>query len=126
MTPVHLRAQWWAVQLPEDAKNIRVEKYGEIPYLDYNYSVQEGRRFKALSGLVELPPGSWQILCTLKECTEEQAAQIVEGKRNAYIDYEREFNGIKLRVFTAIESLHSLMRSKGLDTENNYIILEKK
>jgi hypothetical protein len=131
MTPVHLRAQWWAVQLPEDAKNIRVEKYGEIPYLDYNYSVQEGRRFKALSGLVELPPGSWQILCTLKECTEEQAKKIVEYYDNGFgatiyrnFDDQGLYGARPLLFWKAIESLHSLIRARKLNTETNILILQ--
>lgn len=96
---------------------------------------------------INLPPGNWQILCTLKECAEIDAEKIVEtihveyppGPGNDfqgdwsinYADYENpgEFagwGGDAGSFNKAIDSLRSLIRVKGLDTEKNYIILEKK
>lgn len=77
--------------------------------------------------IVKLPePGNWQLICTTKECTEEIAKSIVDAHGKHFRDYSRDFYGIPLTVFTAPESLETLLTSKGLDPVNkNYIILKK-
>lgn len=113
MTPTQLREEYWGMDIPNPQHAII---HGNTITWEVN-----GAKGK---GFIVLPPGSWQIVCLSKEVTEEVAAQIVEGNHNAYIDYERDFHGIPLRVFTAVESSHSLIRSKGLDP-NNTLILKK-
>jgi hypothetical protein len=76
-------------------------------------------------GFIQLPPGTWQIVCMSKEATEEQARAIVEefSLRGSirYTDYTRKY----MWHGTAIESLKSLLTSKGRDTKQNYLILKK-
>lgn len=69
--------------------------------------------------------GEWEVVCTSKEATEEQAAGIVEEYRIRgnlrYEDYTREF----MWQETAIDSLRSLLTSKGCDLNKNYLIVKK-
>lgn len=99
-----------------------------------------------LAGTKPLPPGNYRFLFTTKTATEEDARKVVEtihieegpspgndfagGWDTGYVDYENrgEFAGYQgdAGVFRkAIESLHSLLRSKGLDDKNNFAIIEK-
>src|SRR5687767_11600004 len=102
--PVNIRAEYWAVEVPED--------YSMPPKLS------------AFKG-VKLEPGHWQIICTTKDCTEEQAKEIVEEygtrqSKSVYVDYSKE----NIWIDGAVSSLYSLLKSKGLNGQN-YIILKK-
>lgn len=112
-----LRENYWAVEVPDGAKNFRVGVDDGTPYFDYLLGT--------ISYVIKLEPGTWEIVCTSKEATEEQAEQIVEEVRLRgnirYEDYTREF----MWQETAIESLRSLLTSKGCDLNNNYLILKK-
>jgi hypothetical protein len=62
----------WAVELPESATAFNVNQYGGGSEL--NYWLIEGREQTLI--VKDLPPGTWQIVCTSKDATEEQAAGI--------------------------------------------------
>lgn len=79
-----------------------------------------------LAGTKPLPPGSWRFLFTTKTATEEDARKVVERwedlKDRPYVGYEPG----KLTVcWNALQSLRSLLRSKKLDDNNNYALIEK-
>lgn len=74
---------------------------------------------------IHFPPGSWRFLFTTKAATEEQAHPVVENVTTAnelpvYRDYE-----FSMWTKSAVGSLKSLLRSKGLDENKNYAIIEK-
>jgi hypothetical protein len=127
---IHLREQWWAYPLPVTAEGAEIR--GEHP----------GRPYQLLSfygeaDAVDLPPGTWQIVCTSKEVTEEHAHSLVDSstwhfpiKHTRYIDYaypfDREFKQRWSEGFgTAKESLASLLTSKGSHLNKNWLILKK-
>lgn len=79
---------------------------------------------------IELPPGAYEIICYTKYCTEEQAAQVVEkdyfdgiGYQYANYELERVWTFGK-RKNTALESLSSLLKAKGL-VGANYLLIRK-
>jgi hypothetical protein len=88
-------------------------------------------------GFMVLPPGQWEIVCTSKEATEEQAAAIVQHslwwfpeKHIRYIDYAYPFDTALKQKWDqgfgkAIQSLNSLLASKGCDLNKNYLIIKK-
>lgn len=71
-----------------------------------------------LAGTKPLPPGSWRFLFATKTATEEDARKVVEslyvGFATVYKNYRIEITGGDF-YWKALESLHSLLRSKGLD-----------
>jgi hypothetical protein len=116
--PINLRAEYWAVGYTNYDKDFKiVGKY-------LNYKTRFGRGYSYI-----LPPGSWQIICTTKEVTVKQAATIVQMFNNGvYRDYAlAEFDPCDEYMscfLDPIESLESLLKSKGCDGPN-YIILKK-
>lgn len=115
---INLRDNYWAYPLPVTAEGAEIR--GEHP----------GRPYQLLSfygeaEAVDLPPGTWQIVCTSKEVTEEQAAGLVEEHRQRYnLRYKDYTRGYMWRE-TALLSLHSLLTSKGCDLNKTYLILKK-
>ena len=96
----------------------------------YNKMVSPGK-FKAVP--IQLPPGNWQIVARASEITEEQAKGIVERFKSSwgtfyYPEYPLEktqgARRTKPGYDTAIESLHSLIRSHGMEV-NECLILKK-
>lgn len=85
----------------------------------------------------KIPPGSWRYLFTTKTATEEDARRVVLSSEwyfpdghTRYVDYAHPYDtkfkqqwGIGFG--TALESLASLLRSKGLDDKRNYSLIEK-
>lgn len=69
--------------------------------------------------------GKFQFLFATKTAIEEEARKAVDEHKIRgnvrYEDYTREY----MWQETALESLHSLLRSKGLDPNKNYAIIEK-
>lgn len=116
-TPIHIRGEYHCIELSDIVEGIspamEAGSSDAIRYYQKNYrDVHDTRR-------IQLPPGSWQIVCTSKECTREHADQIVEKiEEQFYKDYE-----YKGGIFTGpLPSLHSLLRSKGLDPDKTLIL----
>jgi hypothetical protein len=126
---IHLREQYWAYLMP-DAEGAEIR------------GGHQGRPYQLLSfygeaDAVQLPPGTWEIVCTSKSATEEQAKEIVDSsqwyfpeKHTRYVDYaypyDREFKQRWSEGFgKATESLNSLLTSKGCDLKFNWLILKK-
>lgn len=94
-----------------------------------------GRTYQLLSfygeaDAVDLPPGTWEIVCTSKEATDEQAAGITEQQIGGgkYKDYQLVGSYAQYGTYIlpfAVTSLNSLLTSKGCDLNMNYLILKK-
>jgi hypothetical protein len=115
---IHLRENYWAYPMPKaEGAEIR----GEHP----------GRPYQLLSfygeaDAVDLPPGTWEIVCTSKEATSDKVIDLVdsvdsEGRGLIFMNYK---NG--MYVFgSPLSSLRTLLTSKGCDLNKNWLILKK-
>jgi hypothetical protein len=123
---IQLRDQYWAYPMPNaEGAEIRGEHPGRPYQLLSFYGEAEA---------IQLPPGIWEIVCTNKEATEEQAASIVQvisnGKisdRPQYRRYDRDpVKDMPARSWTrdARHALETLLASNGCDLNKNYLILK--
>jgi hypothetical protein len=131
--PIHLLAEFWAVEVPTIAFGLMINNYADESELMYMLSMEDiaddGNSEETLI-TKELPKGSWQIICTTKEVTGNIAANIVEHFNNGvYRDYAiAQFDPCDEYMschLCATESLQSLLKSLGLNGPN-YIIIKKK
>lgn len=111
----------FVVKVPNSAFGFKLNKQ----YSRINFWV--GRSGNARGGAIDLPPGSYEILFTTKDCTEEQAGKAVawdlyEDVGVLAANYENDKSGDKK---TCLESLQSLLRSKNLDPNKNYLLLRR-
>lgn len=110
---IHLINDIYAVEVP-DPTNAIIS--GNV--ITWKNSVAQGR------GFIALPAGNWQLICTTKECTEEQAKGLVKelpvGQR--WQNYNGDY---PIWWHTAKESLRSLLTSKGLDVNKNFVLIKK-
>jgi hypothetical protein len=124
---IYLREQFWAYPMPDaEGAEIRGEHSGR-PY--------QLLSFYGEADAVQLPPGTWEIVCTSKEVTEEQAENIVQlisnGKitgRPQYRRYDRDpAKDTPARSWTrdVRHALETLLTSKGCDLNKNWLILKK-
>jgi len=79
----------------------------------------------------DLPKANWQIISKASEITEEQAKGIVErdyfdgiGYQYANYNIERKWT-FGLRKNTALESFHSLLKSKGMKPSETIILFNQ-
>lgn len=127
----------YAVEVPEGMEAFKIDCIPEIDFYEldcyqlgeYDEPVQE----KSIS----LPAGNWQLICTTKEVTEEQAKGIVGNsewffpeRHTRYIDYEQLVGPDNKQAWNAgfsnaLLSLRSLLTSKNLDPNKNYILIKK-
>lgn len=122
-----LTDKYWAAQVPSMAFGFDINNYADDSELIYMLSMSDiADDDNAEETLITkpLPPGTWQFLFTTKTATEEGARKVVEQytlRGNIrYTDYAYEYMWCE----TALDSLRSLLRSKGLDEKNNYAIIE--
>ena len=95
----------------------------EVPEGAVKFKIRNGQYIKKLLcefGLVAvLDFNHWRIIGLAAEATEEQAKGVCTKKEGKwYWDYETE----DYDVLTALESLHSFIRSKGMSIENTIIL----
>lgn len=118
-----LREQYWAVEVPDKYAQVTIDPVGPI-LMWWSYEGTE-------TG-VNLPPGTWEIVCTSKEATEEQLTGIIgpkiwggfSGHIEGYTDYYT--IGMDIAPFsTRKESFNSLLNAKGCDLNKNWLILKK-
>jgi hypothetical protein len=135
---IHLREQYWAVEVPSMAFGFDVNNYGDeseyMYMLDIEDITDEPDSDETLI-TKKLPPGTWEIVCTSNAVLEEQAASIVQiisnGKisgRPQYRRYDRDpAKDMPARSWTrdARHALETLLTSKGCDLNKNYLILKK-
>lgn len=125
-----LTDKYFAVEVDNDVIDCRFNIGGNLLY-----PMLHGH---ATTHPIELD-GSYDLLFLSNRVTEEHAANIVhKGGIGTYRDYvyasEKHekldevglFNALlEMKFKTAIESFNSLLKSKGLDTDKNYAIIEK-
>jgi hypothetical protein len=127
MPPIHLIGECYTVEVPEGATGFFFDGRMSIGFY------YEGElRFSHLPG-----PGNWQIICTTKECTEEQGKGIVHSsewffpvKHTRYVDYKYPYDRENKQRWSegfgsALGSFVSLLETKGLNPETNYLIIKK-
>lgn len=119
-----LRDNIFAIEVPQGAEQFETSLQPDnIPCVTYWY-------WENLDAtVVSLPPGSYEILFTTKEVTEEQAETISPGKWSKYFENApgplfKDYSDNIYRFDNAIQSLQSLLKSKGL-TAGNYLIIKK-
>lgn len=113
----------FAIPMPDGAESCEIRgghRYRPYPLLSF-YGKGEA---------VILPPGEFKIVVfNTKTATEEDARKVVEEDKRGFKHYwnDKGFvpRGFNSRYKTALESLHSLLRSKSLDPKNNYALIEK-
>jgi hypothetical protein len=101
----------WAVEVPEGAKELHIEvSLKGSPYIGYKFKDDE-----LLNEYqnIYLPPGTWEIVCTSKEATEDDCA-IIAG-----LSFHDVVHGYSRTFF------HDLLTSKGCDTNKNWLIIKK-
>jgi hypothetical protein len=74
---------------------------------------------------IPIPPGTWCFLFTTGTATEEDARTVVERYGKGWKDYNIYHAHKHIPYGLAIDSLETLLRSKGLDENKNYAIIEK-
>lgn len=120
--PIHLIADIYCMPIPEDASAIETHVAGGIQKIVFSSKIQDPAQCGG--DMIALPPGNWEIIRTTKECTEEQAKEMVKelpvGQR------WHNYNGDPpVWWHSAKESLRSLLISKGLDVNKNYVLIKK-
>jgi hypothetical protein len=119
MTPVTLLPDVLAVEVPLNADQFEISVQDDgTPSLTY-FSHEN-----IDPTVVCLPPGSYEIIGPVLSLSEEQAAQVVQSMNpfitgKVYKDYQTGY----FESATALESLSSLLKSKGL--EGNQLLIRK-
>jgi len=104
----------WAVEVPEGAGvKIQPDSVGAFQIVKITGSNE----------WIPLPYGTWRYICTSKEIDEGCAEEIVDKSVSLNIWYKDYVNGGS--YWKAIESLNSLLVSKGLNVNKNYALIEK-
>lgn len=127
------------VELPERAENFELAK-GQYDYeccleIYYDNDFSIWGKIGMMKRITLDAPGSWQIICKASEATEAQAKEIVESRKIkkswddrlslVYCNYINHDWHDKY-MDTALESLHSLLRSHNLQPETTIILKEIK
>lgn len=127
---VQLTDKVYAVEVPEGSSAFKI-----IPHLVRN-AISEMDAIKLVweceqitHSWATLPPGTWRFLFTTKMATEDDARKVVKNYGGKYTDYEATEEDYRLQDIywydNALQSLSSLLRSKGLDPDKNYALIEK-
>ena len=108
------------IQLIENIYGIEVPGNAECFFLDKKH----GLRFqtRSLMRRVKLTPGSYEAIGLGSDVKDETAAGIVERYCEMYRDYESKLGGLAAHCLPASASLHSLIRSKGMEPEKCFLI----
>ena len=107
----------FAIEVPEDVIDCRLNSAGNIlwPMLPGHVTTQP----------IDLPPGTWQLLFLTRDATDSDWEKMVERDSKYpewwYKDYELK----SPFCYNSTQSGHSLLRSKGLNPDKNYVLIEK-
>jgi len=119
----HNGQRWLFVPTPNEADDFEIDVDGLHMYQNPPHS-------DMTLGSIDIPSGNWQIVSKLSDITEEQAREMVPLIKRvygqSYYDYTVVFKVGFGYVGTAIQSIHSLIRSLGGNPQNNeYLILKE-
>lgn len=103
----------YAIEVPEDAKNLTIKNGVYVKWL-----MIDGNPFMPIN-----EPSKFRILFTTKNCTEEQANGII-GPEPPHYSMFPDFENENSQYATAMNSFGSLLRSHNL-TANNYLLIKR-
>jgi hypothetical protein len=109
----------FSIQIPLDATDIVL--HNDPPKLVFSSAIQDPAQCGG--DIIALSPGSYEFLFCTESASEDDARKVVVAHGKHFRDYERNFYTRPLTVFTALESLQGLLRSKGC--EGNHAIIKK-
>jgi hypothetical protein len=118
---IELRDNYWAIEVPEGAEQFEVCNYGLNDTIEFVHKIDGVNAYR----VDDLPPGTWQIICTLKDASYTQAAEIVESDGDGFKDYNEDNFHHDLPLMSPFDSLRSLLTVKGCDVNNNWLIIKK-
>ncbi len=111
--PIHLIGSTYAVEVPEDAHGLDINKYGNGSEL--NYWLIAGAKDTLI--VTDLPPGNWQIICT-----EGELMLMHELQHPLFKEWFINFTGRNSYFTNRVDSLRSLVASKDIDPDKTLII----
>lgn len=102
----------------------------EVPEIKKNdhWEVINNNMLVSWTNYIKLPPGSYRLMFLSKECTEEDCKEVVEHYpyKDMWLDYNYTgADGCKEWYTNPTDSFASLLKSKNLNTDKNYCIIEK-
>jgi hypothetical protein len=118
---INLRDNYWAVEVPDNAFGFEFDNPLQEGDLVYYLDYPSMYNFRWLS----VPPGTWEIVCTSSPTNLELLHQVVERVGSGFKDYDKDRLHHDLPFMSPIDSLQSLLTSKGCDLNKNYLILKK-
>jgi hypothetical protein len=116
------------VEVPSMAFGLMVNNYGnesELMYMLSMSDITDDDNTEETLITKKLPPGNWRILCTTREVTPLQAGEVVEHDGDGWKDYDTDRFHHDLPFMDPLNSLSSLLTSKGLDVSKNHVLLER-
>lgn len=131
--PIHLIGEMYCISIPDDAAEIEICNYGLNDAIEFTHKIDGIATYDC----DDLPTGNWQLICTTKECIEEQAKRIVgssewffPARHTRYIDYGHPYGSDNKQAWSIgfsgpRDSLRSLLVSKGCDSNKNYVIIKR-
>ena len=134
--PILLTGQVYAVEVPEGATGFNINKYGNGSEL--NYWLIAGAKDTLI--VIDLPAGNWQLIGTTKEVTNGIAMGLVESHYYREASYNpilghyqtsgsstmfKDYIHGRFTCDNPVDSLRSLLKSKGLDENKNYVLIKK-
>lgn len=126
---IHLRGQYYAVEVPDLIENVNFYRInGNSIMVEWDVVGKPLNPFtckKVGEYYGNLYDYKWPVVvCTSKEATKEQAYNIVEHEWDGFKDYG-EVDLSLVPYVSPIDSLKSLLTSKGCDINKNWLILKK-
>lgn len=135
---INLLYNYWAVEVPEGANGFTIEDHEVRNIIDERDMKRiEWDEDRPTRPFVIIPYGTWQIVCTSKEVTEDQAKELVQcsewffpERHIRYIDYREPFDTALKQKWgqgfgKATDSFWTLLIAKGCDLKLNWLILKK-
>lgn len=125
---VQITDKVFAVEVPSMAFGLMVNNYGnesELMYMLSMSDISEDDNSEETLVTKPLPTGTWHFLFATKTATEEQARKVVDRYGKGWKDYNMHHVHKHIPYELAIDSLETLLRSKGLDDNKNYALIEK-
>jgi hypothetical protein len=126
--PIHLIGDVYAVEVPEGATAIEICNYGLNDALEFVHKIEGIAAYDCN----DLPPGSWQVIGTVKEALKKVPMGIVECK---IVEYDGGIKGTRFVNYlndnqrtwfiNKTDSFRSLLTSKGLAMEKNWVLIKK-
>lgn len=132
--PIHLIGEIYCFgPLPEGSKDFdfEIDTDEDWYYLTYMLMIDDedsGFYGEDEQHSIQFPVGNWQIICTTKEVTRSQAAELVQwfeiDSQRGYRDYAHP-DDLRYPFRDPISSWRSLLRAMGVDLNKNYILIKK-